>query len=120
MSKQLTVPQQLWVDALRSGNYQQTKHELQSSYGYCCLGVACAVAEQQGVSVNYHDKELFGTSLRQQPDVQDWLGLKSTCGEFLSEDGSEHSLTFMNDGMNKTFAEIADVIEANADKLFKD
>lgn len=120
MPKQLTVPQQLWVDALRSGSYTQTKYALDKYDGFCCLGVACAVAEEHGVSVIREGSRISGSSLRQQPDVQDWLGLKSTCGEFLSEDGSEHSLMHFNDGMNKTFAEIAYVIEANADKLFKD
>lgn len=32
-----------WVDALRSGKYEQTTGVLQDSKGYCCLGVACKV-----------------------------------------------------------------------------
>lgn len=33
-----------WVAALRSGEYRQTKHQLQDSGGFCCLGVLCKVA----------------------------------------------------------------------------
>ena len=29
--------------ALRSGEYEQGKNQLQSEYGYCCLGVMCDV-----------------------------------------------------------------------------
>lgn len=36
---------QIWVDALRSGDYKQTKgtlHNLDDG-GFCCIGVACVV-----------------------------------------------------------------------------
>ena len=32
-----------WVDALRSGKYQQTRSALRLGDTYCCLGVACDV-----------------------------------------------------------------------------
>lgn len=44
-----------WLEALRSGNYKQTKGKLRSRNGaYCCLGVACEVAEVPRV---WRDKE---------------------------------------------------------------
>lgn len=38
---------QLWVDALRSGEYQQARSALKTSEGYCCLGVACEVYQKE-------------------------------------------------------------------------
>lgn len=32
---------QKWVDALRSGEYQQATGKLKSQEGFCCLGVLC-------------------------------------------------------------------------------
>lgn len=32
-----------WVQALRSGEYNQTKGALQDVDGYCCLGVGCRI-----------------------------------------------------------------------------
>ena len=32
---------QKWVDALRSGEYQQTKGRLRKEDKFCCLGVLC-------------------------------------------------------------------------------
>jgi hypothetical protein len=36
-----------WVAALRSGDYKQTKYELQDKDGFCCLGVLCDVYAKQ-------------------------------------------------------------------------
>lgn len=45
----------LWVDALRSGEYEQTQGMLARKQGeqtsYCCLGVACEVAAANGVII---------------------------------------------------------------------
>jgi hypothetical protein len=43
-----------WVDALRSGEFEQTQGQLgkvgqDGVKRYCCLGVACEVAAQEGV-----------------------------------------------------------------------
>ena len=51
------------------------------------------------------------------PLVQAWLGLSSEDGELML-DGMKTSLAQLNDA-GKSFAEIADVIEANQDQLFK-
>ena len=32
---------QKWIDALRSGDYEQGSEKLRSVTGYCCLGVLC-------------------------------------------------------------------------------
>lgn len=51
------------------------------------------------------------------PLVQSWLGLASEDGA-LMVDGKKTSLAMLNDD-GRSFAEIADIIEANQDQLFK-
>lgn len=38
---------ELWVNALRSGKYAQTKGCLHNPQGYCCLGVLCDLYIQE-------------------------------------------------------------------------
>ena len=34
-----------WIDALRSGDYPQTKYRMRNFQGFCCLGVLCDIAD---------------------------------------------------------------------------
>ena len=43
--EQTKANRELWVDALRSGKYTQTKRHLSDNDGFCCLGVACDIFE---------------------------------------------------------------------------
>lgn len=61
MNEELTEPQRLWVEALESGKYEQTKGLLceigidegefvvqkTKPVGYCCLGVLCEVGNPE-------------------------------------------------------------------------
>ena len=38
---------QKWIDALRSGKYEQGSEKLRSQQGYCCLGVLCDLYAQE-------------------------------------------------------------------------
>ena len=38
---------QKWIDALRSGKYEQGSEKLRSVSGYCCLGVLCDLYAQE-------------------------------------------------------------------------
>lgn len=38
---------QKWIDALRSGKYEQGSEKLRSVTGYCCLGVLCDLYAQE-------------------------------------------------------------------------
>ena len=41
---------ELWLQALESGKYKQGKEYLWTTGdGYCCLGVACVIAQENGV-----------------------------------------------------------------------
>lgn len=111
--------QQKWVDALRSGEYKQTTETLQDEYGYCCLGVACKVAEQNGINVNTDEDngDISGDSLFSQQDVKNWLGLYDNEGLFETTP-SKCYLTTLNDTEGLDFDEIADYIEKYSHILF--
>lgn len=39
----------LWLDALRNGEYKQTRRQLHNSEGFCCLGVLSDVLMKNGL-----------------------------------------------------------------------
>lgn len=78
-----------WVKALRSGRFGQTRFELENEGCFCCLGVLCEVADI--------DKVDIGPAYRK---------LDSIVGDY-------GPLVDLNDNEGKSFAEIADWIEAN-------
>lgn len=118
----MTTPKniQLWVDALRSGNYEQGQQVLQASGRYCCLGVACKVAQDNGVDVCTSDEgRLLGNTLASQRPTQHWLGLRNNLGElpgnasFEPDNENLTSLITLNDDRALSFEEIADRIETH-------
>lgn len=83
---------QKWLDALRSGEYEQGRGFLELKGNYCCLGVAAAVVgiptDESGE--NYERvRNALGISRQEQDD-----------------------LTTLNDVYEKPFTEIADEIES--------
>ena len=92
-----------WVEALRSGEYEQADGVLKCDTGYCCLGVLREVAGPD--SMREDDHEL----LLHREDA-DRIGI---------DYAMQKRLSHMNDGWQKgeirkhSFAEIADYIEAN-------
>lgn len=112
----LTKNQKLWIEALRSGKYKQYRGTLQADDSFCCLGVACKVAEEHGVEVKYYDGyTLYGHSLLHQKPVQEWLGLFNDHGVPIDHSGV--SLTSMNDH-GASFEEIADIVERYPERYF--
>ena len=119
----------LWVDALRSGEYGQTKGVLHRTeevrdddlpVGYCCLGVLCDVAIKAGVQVRvdvdieHGNAHYDGDWMALPESVKNWAGLKvsSPAVPFGHEDCLE-SLAELNDEAGLNFDEIADLIEAS-------
>lgn len=95
---------QKWVEALRSGKYEQGKHFLHRGEKWCCLGVLadliCPKSKQEftddiGVSFDGSNGFLSGD-------------LMLSCG---MEAESQNRLACMNDDL-QPFSEIADYIEA--------
>lgn len=133
-----------WVEALRSGNYKQGKGALRVTQGrelspsedrFCCLGVACDLAEREGVmlDVNFttrgdqyeHDGEwdvsYDGDHLELPEAVQDWLGIHESNPLVarlsierygLLDDAYRFKLDdYNNPDLNRTLAEINDDVD---------
>lgn len=116
----LTAEQKaLWLAALRSGQYVQARQRLKNGEGYCCLGVLCVAA------LNITDEELVGGAelseitilaeealVRSAPD-DEWGTIDYNMMPLPT--AIEQELIHMNDGQEKSFAEIADYIEKNVE-----
>lgn len=111
---------QKWVDALRSGKYEQGKHRLRTGDMFCCLGVACDVFKKElklrWLKRKYADNDqayvIGGRDADLPVSVQLLIGLKSTNGSF-----SGNTLAGENDYSGLTFPQIADLIEDRAEEL---
>lgn len=131
----MSIPKnaKLWIQALRSGEFKQgltslcQKREKQKTYRYCCLGVACEVAIQNGVYLNIEEEALCGDvyvyyngeseKLANKLDVvRRWLGLRKSSIKGELRDPVEE-LIYMNDE-GKSFKTIANELEANPNKYF--
>ena len=108
----------LWVDALRSGKYEQTTGALHKIFinggsGYCCMGVACEIAIDHGLDIDVRqtpDKVFYdGNSLWLPASVAGWLGIPEEAVVVWRD--SQYSLANLNDGVRLSFGEIADIIE---------
>lgn len=114
---ELGLNQKLWVNALRSGEYNQCQHELcthdgANNYYYCCLGVANTMFK-----LNAQDNEtLDGTNYKEVLGLRDSNG-EITCNPNGEEETHYISLAEMNDG-GECFLSIADFIEANPQLVF--
>lgn len=109
-----------WLDALRSGEYKQSKRSLRDSElgcAYCCLGVLCEVdrCDWDEVYEENEGDEILPESLRDKYKFNSCVGLIE------KEDNSYKypDLASMNDS-GKSFMEIADFIENNLDAIFSD
>jgi hypothetical protein len=102
-----------WAEALSSGMYEQTTGRLyrgpkaadaynrQDENAYCCLGVACLVAEKNGVTidVDWRQKRVLPV------EVRDYFGLPNDNPEFLGKAAAE-----WNDLLGSNFQTIAALI----------
>jgi len=107
---------ELWVEALRSGRYEQGTGVLVNEENYCCLGVLCDIAIREGlpleVSFNGDGVKCFnGVGVYLPYAVREWAGLdRDNPRVYLSDDLSDESLSLLNDSW-VSFHQIADVIE---------
>lgn len=110
---------QLWVKALRSGEYQQVTGSLKTATGYCCLGVLAdcyvqAIPDAQWRRYPGMDWYIFehpsqfesSSCLPNDDDVfVNWAGHMT--------DDTQRYLTDMNDDLQCSFNEIANWVEEN-------
>ena len=66
-----------WINALRSGKYEQTKKMLQDENGFCCLGVFCAITKNTNKKIT-SEGYLGGIVLHDQ-----YLSFSNLYGSFL-------------------------------------
>lgn len=95
-----------WVEALRSGEYEQARGALSDGNGFCCLGVLCKI---RGLTIGADDNNSViddaGEDVGYTPITRLLGGAKY------------YELTERNDGSMShkahSFSQIADYIEAN-------
>lgn len=112
---------QKWVAALRSGEYPQAKGELGGPDGYCCLGVACKLYEDEtGVALPKTGKRYTRTTLQgAYHPVAEWVGLRCENGTYTHNGCVLGACLAEDNDTGKTFPEIADIIESEPDGLFQ-
>lgn len=129
-----------WLEALRSGDYQQGRGRLKLLNGsYCCLGVLCLIhgrhqekvadfaIDENGVwhyTFDY-DGKTFKTNVLPGPSIYEWAGLNKVTKKNLQlkvprpDDGEDYVttpspagfLSTLNDTYRFSFPEIANYIE---------
>lgn len=105
-----------WVAALRSGEYMQGSGRLRrpDDNSFCCLGVLCNIHAQKHPAVASQERyacQYLGAECYLPDEVVKWAGLVSRIGGRVVIDGCSGTLPMHNDS-GKTFAQIADAIEA--------
>jgi hypothetical protein len=119
-----TELQEKWLQALESGEYEQTQDELCQGGKYCCLGVATHVfnPDHQALKDNgwFRKSDPRNATKTAPPDVRDALKLTDEHGTFLAEFEYCESLVAMNDSSEFTFKDIAKFIRENPDAVFID
>lgn len=96
---------QIWVNALRSGNYTQGKRALRTANDeYCCLGVLCDLVDSSQWVLQEDSKFYAWDRDIALPPVS-WVS------DML--DSKMFVLANLNDDQQKSFSEIADWIEEN-------
>lgn len=115
--EQMKANRKLWVEALRSGKYEQASGHLRTTEGYCCLGVLADIAgakwRPDGFGAFYAEVDCWGSRSIAPSFVRAFVGLKDECGMF----GDDDTLAERNDS-GTTFSEIADIIESEPGGLF--
>jgi hypothetical protein len=114
----------LWVEALRSGKYEQGRGSLRNNIEtvdeFCCLGVLCDISElgewitDSAGDVCYKVLDGGSSSSVLPESIKQWANMLSKAGLF--DTSLKGTLTLQNDS-GKSFNEIADIIERHWEEL---
>ena len=114
-----------WLDALRSGDYEQGQNYLRYRDSYCCLGVLCDLYNDEAWGFRTEDGHTHsddnvylhsGEATVLPKEVQEWAGLKDPNPAVVMEDKATSKRAYfdsigqLNDG-GVGFDKIADIIE---------
>lgn len=110
-----------WVDALRSGEYDQGTGQLRKDGKFCCLGVLTDLCIKEGLVNDWDEPDPGGRPYSEYdvtPDkVRALTGLSTANPSVPISVGDWITLAELNDGDTvstpRTFEEIANVIEEN-------
>lgn len=112
-----------WTETLRSDQYLQGRTRLNKEDEFCCLGVLCELAIEDGVQIKKTFKHgEFGvvTYDERSSDIPnaviEWAQMKSSSGIYTTDIDTKHSLAVDND-MGANFHQIADIIEQKWNEL---
>lgn len=107
-----------WIAALHSGKYVQGRTYLRGTDNtFCCLGVLCQVAIEEGVALRvtaheyayqYGDEEAIGSLPK---EVRTWADCTANPIVVFPRDDSRNTLSSINDMTNLGFHAIADMID---------
>jgi hypothetical protein len=96
----------MWIDALRSGEYQQTTSKLKLGNSFCCLGVLTDLYNKETgkgswkelscVTIFASDDDYTEEYMHLPREVQKWAGLPKSPSVRYSE--ARCNLTNLNDG----------------------
>lgn len=99
-----------WIEKLSGGSIKQGRHSLcitkkDKSHEFCCLGVLCELARENGLDIDIHERELHAGIISERsyngaskflPDsVKQWAGMKTAFGRFGKE--TDETLDYLND-----------------------
>lgn len=104
-----------WIKALRGGKYKKGMGALRTTQRkFCCLGVLCDLYSKEK-KVEWGKDIVVGWEFMDQSvilpnEVRIWAGLCSVSG-IIRENVGTTSLAELNDDKDKSFKQIADVIE---------
>ena len=133
MNKEVAM---MWVDALRSGEYPQTRGQLQSvddtgMHSYCCLGVLCDLHRRRTNAGDwdggyYETAGVYngdgGLGVDSNPEVptvavQQWAGLKAANPNVPRPNDDRLTIAELNDDRYWTFGQLAALIEEKWEEL---
>jgi hypothetical protein len=107
---------QLWIDGLLSNRFKQGRRRLKRNGEYCCLGVACEVAKENGVELPEVVREggaYFGAERTDgylPREVMQWLDIEEN-DPLLVTYAAAVRATSANDYAKWSFKEIAEAIK---------
>lgn len=106
-----------WVEALRSGEYQKGRDQLKYDNKFCCLGVLCDLhAKETGgewtTSLGENGFTYKGSLVWLPAAVLKWADLANRVGSQIMYQDDTISLSALNDHLQLSFNQIADLIKA--------
>jgi hypothetical protein len=104
-----------WIKRLRSGNYEQGIGFLNKDDKYCCLGVLCEIAVEEGIleKIKYDNAFSYDGYMGNLPvKVDKWCRFSQNKKFYVGDDSYE--IIDLNDTKKLSFLEIADVLEKQA------